>query len=138
MRVEGPSTAALLQALLATRPAMTRAAEIPFDPKAATPPSFATPLATTPPASIAMLVALSAAQRPAEQRAEAVRAAAQGLDGLTDLHRDMIAGITSPQRLRALRDWAARRTRSDDPELEAVLSEVELRILVELAKRGEG
>jgi Class II flagellar assembly regulator len=136
MRVEGPS--ALLQALLGAVPAVTtRAAAAPFDPLPAGPQPAAAALTSVPPGSVAMLVALAAAEPPeATRRAVAVRVAGCGLAGLEELHRDLIAGVSSPQRLRGLRDWAKRRPRSGDPELEAVLDEVELRILIELAKRG--
>jgi hypothetical protein len=66
-----------------------------------------------------------------------MRSAAVGLDALAGLHRDLVAGPTVTQRLSGLREWARRRQRGADTELDALLDEVELRILVELARRGE-
>ena len=136
MRIEGPS--ALLQALLAAGPAASRATSMAFQPAV---PSPSTPLApamgTGPVASVAMLVTLAAVEVPADRRAEQLRSAAEGLDVLAGLHHDLIAGHRGAQPLSALREWARRRQRGADTELDAVLDEVELRILVELAKRGE-
>ncbi|WP_394998423.1 flagellar assembly protein FliX [Sphingomonas sp.] len=137
MRIEGPS--ALMQALLAAAPAASRAASVPFQPAPPPPPSMtaAPAMGAGPVASVAMLVTLAAAEPTADRRAEQMRSAAVGLDALAGLHRDLVAGPTVTQRLSGLREWARRRQRGADTELDALLDEVELRILVELARRGE-
>lgn len=136
MRIEGPS--ALMQALLAAEPAASRAASVPFQPAPPPPPMTAAPaMGAGPVASVAMLVTLAAVEPTADRRAEQMRSAAVGLDALAGLHRDLVAGPTVTQRLSGLREWARRRQRGADTELDALLDEVELRILVELARRGE-
>lgn len=136
MRIEGPS--ALMQALLAAEPAALRAASVPFQPAPPPPSMTAAPaMGAGPVASVAMLVTLAAVEPTADRRAEQMRSAAVGLDALAGLHRDLVAGPTVTQRLSGLREWARRRQRGADTELDALLDEVELRILVELARRGE-
>lgn len=136
MRIEGPS--ALMQALLAAAPAASRAASVPFQPAPPPPSMTAAPaMGAGPVASVAMLVTLAAVEPTADRRAEQMRSAAVGLDALAGLHRDLVAGPTVTQRLSGLREWARRRQRGADTELDALLDEVELRILVELARRGE-
>ncbi|WP_347716776.1 flagellar assembly protein FliX [Sphingomonas sp.] len=136
MRIEGPS--ALMQALLAAEPAASRAASVPFQPAPPPPSMTAAPaMGTGPVGSVAMLVTLAAVEPTADRRAEQMRSAAVGLDALAGLHRDLVAGPTVTQRLSGLREWARRRQRGADTELDALLDEVELRILVELARRGE-
>ncbi len=136
MRIEGPS--ALMQALLAVEPAASRAASVPFQPAPPPPSMTAAPaMGTGPVGSVAMLVTLAAVEPTADRRAEQMRSAAVGLDALAGLHRDLVAGPTVTQRLSGLREWARRRQRGADTELDALLDEVELRILVELARRGE-
>ncbi len=136
MRIEGPS--ALMQALLAAEPAASRAASVPFQPAPPPPSMTAAPaMGAGPVGSVAMLVTLAAVEPTADRRAEQMRSAAVGLDALAGLHRDLVAGPTVTQRLSGLREWARRRQRGADTELDALLDEVELRILVELARRGE-
>ena len=132
VRIE--ANAALLQAMLAT-PAVRKVDAVRFDAPApaATPPSHA-PVAA-PVQSVAMLVTLAAAGPEPERRREAVRQAEEGLTALERLHKELIAGVASPQRLRSLRDWARTRGRPEEPELAALMDDIELRILVELAKR---
>lgn len=84
-----------------------------------------------------MLVTLSTALDPRPRDTLAKTQARDGLDLLAGLYRDQVTGLVSPQRLRTLRDWARRRLRPDDPELGAILDEIETRLLVELAKAGE-
>lgn len=135
MRIEGP--AAALQALLAAQP--VRRLDSPrFEGAAPAAPPPAPAQVSAPVQSVQMLVALAAAAPEAEQRREATRRAADGLDGLTALHRELIAGVVSPQRIEALRAWTRRRDRPEDPGLASLLDDIELRILVELAKRERG
>ncbi len=84
--------------------------------------------------SVAMLVTLAAAGADEPRRRETVQHASDGIDALAALHGALVSGAVAPHTVRNLRDWTRRRLRPDDPELAAVLDEIELRILVELAK----
>jgi hypothetical protein len=81
-----------------------------------------------------MLVTLAAAGPEPDRRAEIARQAEEGVNALEQLHRALIAGTVGPQKLRELREWTRRRDRSADTALSTLLDEIELRILVELAK----
>jgi len=57
------------------------------------------------------------------------------LDRLDDLRLALLAGTISPSRLKALADaLSAGKSRSNDPRLDAIIGEIELRAAVELAK----
>lgn len=137
MRVD--PNAALLQALLG--PASARAVggvarfapEAPAAPLPAAPPPGITPPSNAPMQSVAMLVTIAAAT-PEERRKAGITQTGEGLSRLEALHKELVAGVVGPQRLLALREWTRRRSRPDDPALAAIMDEVELRILVELAK----
>lgn len=129
-RIEGP--AALLHTMLAGQVAKAATAA-PMELSPAPPPPVAQAGAPAPLPSVAMLVTMAAAS-PDERRKAEIASTGHGLDQLADLHADLVTGAVPPQRLRALRDWLRRRLRPDDPELAAITDEVELRVLVELAK----
>jgi hypothetical protein len=135
VRIEG--TAALLQAMLGAQ-APKRAEPARFDAPAPPTPAPGQVTAGLPVQSVAMLVTLAAAGPSPERRREMAREAEDGLTRLEALHRDLIAGIVAPARLRALRDWTRGRGKPDDPELAQLMDDIELRILVELAKRERG
>ena len=96
----------------------------------APPASTVTP--GNPPASVAMLVAM-AAQAPAAHRAPALRRAERGLDGLGRLHRALATGAPPQEALQDLRNWTADQVEAEG-KLADLLRDMELRILVELAK----
>jgi hypothetical protein len=133
MRIDGPIS--LLQALRSTLPARQPetpqfGAQLPATPGVTPPASTAVPVQ-----SVAILVALaSAADVDGEQRIQDLRHAEQGIEALALLHSGLLAGVLSPQRIRALKDWVKSRRTPDDPELAPLTDDVELRILVELAK----
>lgn len=131
MRIEGPT--AMLQAVLAAQPAR-RAESVRFDAPIAAPALPGQLAANAPVPSVAMLVTLAAAGNEPERRQEMAREAAAGLDHLDALHRELLAGIATPARLAKLRDWTRTRARPADPELARLMDELDLRILVELAK----
>ncbi|RST30712.1 flagellar trans-acting factor FliX [Sphingomonas ginkgonis] len=117
----------------------------PAEKPDARPASFAQPAPPVPPAaqpgqvggiapSVAMLVTLAATDAGTPGRGAGPREAERGLDGLDALRRALVHGSVPPERIRMLRDWARGRRRSDDPDLAALEQEIELRILVELAK----
>lgn len=130
--------AALLQAMLGTatppkRPEPMRFGGDAFAPAPAAPPTLAAPVQ-----SVQMLVALAAATGDADPRQRAVKEAQDGLDALDRLQQAMALGLAPSERLRALRAWTRKRKPGDDPALDSLVDEVELRILVELAKQERG
>lgn len=133
MRIEGPI--GLLQALRAALPARpAEPAQFGTQPPAV---PVATPAASTPMPvqSVAMLVALaSASDVDGARRTEDLRHAENGIETLALLHGGLIAGVLSPQRIRALKEWRKGQRTPDDPKLASLMEDVELRILVELAK----
>ena len=58
------------------------------------------------------------------------------LDLLEDMKADLLLGSISPARLDAMSQQLSTLRDRVDPELDAVLDEIELRVLVELAKSG--
>jgi len=97
--------------------------------------------ATTAPKASANIDALLALQGieedPAERRKRGVQRGRGALDVLDDLKLGLLSGNLTPATIGRLRDAAAAlKTSSGDPGLDAVLSEIELRVEVELAKAG--
>lgn len=107
--------------------------------------TMATPVepvvAATPPVALAhsmtsveMLVAIAASD-PEARRRRTARAAEQGLDGLDRLLRaDRLGGAQAPH-LEAMAAWIANHEVPDDPTARSLVEDIELRVLVELAKR---
>ncbi|MGD9510846.1 MAG: flagellar assembly protein FliX, partial [Geminicoccaceae bacterium] len=103
---------------------------------------FALPPAPTPPAPVASTrpaIGLLALQdlplSPEERRRKAVRRASAMLDGLAELQRGLLAGGMSPRTIERLRaGLAGDRDIDDDGTVAALLSAVETRCAVELAK----
>lgn len=95
-------------------------------------PAGTAPTATS---TVAMLVAMSA-QAPGLHRAPALRRAERGLEALGRLHRSLMAGALPDEALQALREWTSERVDTEDEDVSALLRDVQLRILVELAKAG--
>jgi Class II flagellar assembly regulator len=74
---------------------------------------------------------------PAERRRRSVQRGRGALDVLDEL-KGLLAGNLGPATVSRLRDAAANlKPSSGDPGLDAVLSEIELRVEVELAKAGQ-
>jgi len=72
---------------------------------------------------------------PAGGRTAVLRRGTDLLDRLDDLRLALLAGTISPSRLKALADaLSAGKSRSNDPRLDAIIGEIELRAAVELAK----
>lgn len=84
--------------------------------------------------SVAMLVTLAAADPAIERRRKQAVDAQRGVDMLDQLHRELVAGVVSPAKLQAIVEWSETFEHSDDPALAAILSDIELRVRVELAK----
>lgn len=121
--------AALLGLLKTSRGA---AAKPPFPAPSSSVPAAApaaSPAVTT--SSISMLVAMSALA-PRLPRPSALRRAEQGIDGLGRLHRSLLSGASPDEALKELRSWGTHD--AADADIAELLREVELRVLVELAK----
>src|SRR5437762_10283658 len=86
-------------------------------------------------ANIDALLALQGIEEdPAERRKRAVHRGRGALDVLDDLKLGLLSGNLTPATISRLRDAAAAlKNSSGDPGLDAVLSEIELRVEVELA-----
>lgn len=75
---------------------------------------------------------------PAERRKRSVQRGKGALDVLDDLKIRLLAGNIDQSTVSRLRDAAANlKSSSGDARLDAVLSEIELRVEVELAKAGQ-
>jgi Class II flagellar assembly regulator len=90
-------------------------------------------------ANIDALIALQGVEEdPAERRKRSVRRGRGALDVLDDLKLGLLSGNLDASTVSRLRDAAANlKSSSGDPGLDAVLSEIELRVEVELAKAGK-
>lgn len=84
--------------------------------------------------SVAMLVTLAAADPAIERRRKQAVDAQRGIDQLEGLHRELVAGVVSPARLRAIVEWSETFQASEDPTLAAILADIDVRVRVELAK----
>jgi Class II flagellar assembly regulator len=89
-------------------------------------------------ANIDALLALQGVEEdPVERRKRSVQRGRGALNVLDDLKLGLLAGNLDASTMHRLRDAAANlKSSSGDPGLDAVLSEIELRVEVELAKAG--
>jgi hypothetical protein len=86
----------------------------------------------------ALLALQGIEEDPAERRKRSVQRGRGALDVLDDLKIGLLAGNFDTSTVSRLRDAAANlKSSSGDPGLDAVLSEIELRVEVELAKAGQ-
>jgi hypothetical protein len=86
----------------------------------------------------ALLALQGIEEDPAERRKRSVQRGKGALDVLDDLKLGLLSGNLDGTTVSRLRDAAANlKTSSGDPGLDAVLSEIELRVEVELAKAGQ-
>ncbi|MEM7169535.1 MAG: flagellar assembly protein FliX [Pseudomonadota bacterium] len=70
-------------------------------------------------------------------RRKSIQRAKGLLDGLEDLHRALVMGNLDEGRLLSLRRQLTQsRPQPSDPELEALVTQIEIRVEVELATRG--
>jgi hypothetical protein len=97
--------------------------------------SVATPKAA---GNIDALLAMQGVEDPTERRKRSVQRGRGALDVLDDLKLGLLSGNLDASTVSRLRDAAANlKSSSGDPGLDAVLSEIELRVEVELAKAGQ-
>jgi len=104
---------------------------VPEETRSATAPKAA--------GNIDALLALQGVEEdPVERRKRSVQRGKGALDVLDELKIGLLAGNLGPATVSRLRDAAANlKSSSGDPGLDAVLSEIELRVEVELAKAGQ-
>jgi hypothetical protein len=89
-------------------------------------------------ANIDALLAMQGVEDPMERRKRSVQRGRGALDVLDDLKIGLLSGNFNASTVSRLRDAAANlKSSSGDPGLDAVLSEIELRVEVELAKAGQ-
>jgi hypothetical protein len=136
MRIYGPngttlgSPAANTRRTSSTGFALPDAASTP-DTRAATAPKAA--------AGIDALLAMQGIEEdPVERRKRSVQRGRGALNVLDDLKIGLLSGNFDASTVSRLRDAAANlKSSSGDPGLDTVLSEIELRVEVELAKAGQ-
>jgi hypothetical protein len=88
--------------------------------------------------SIDALLAMQGVEDPTERRKRSVARGRGALDVLDELKIGLLSGNLDASTVNRLRDAAANlKSSSGDPGLDAVLSEIELRVEVELAKAGQ-
>jgi len=86
----------------------------------------------------ALLALQGVEEDPVERRKRSVQRGKGALDVLDDLKIGLLSGNFDAATVGRLRDAAANlKSSSGDPGLDAVLSEIELRVEVELAKAGQ-
>jgi hypothetical protein len=136
MRIYGPNGTTLGTPTSTARRTSSTGFSLPDD-VASTAETRATlaPKATT---NIDALIALQGIEEdPAERRRRSVARGKGALDVLDQLKLGLLSGNLDSSTVARLRDAAANlKSSSGDPGLDAVLSEIELRVEVELAKAG--
>ncbi|MCC2111766.1 MAG: flagellar assembly protein FliX [Hyphomicrobiales bacterium] len=83
------------------------------------------------------LLALQGVDTPASHRRQAIQYGNDLLDQLEDLRLDLLAGRIDPSRIERMISVVRRRADTDDPQLDRLIREIELRASVELAKLGQ-
>ena len=136
MRIYGPNGTTLGTPASSTRRTSSTGFSLPED-VASTTESRAT-LAPKATANIDALIALQGIEEdPAERRRRSVARGKGALDVLDELKLRLLSGNLDSSTVARLRDAAANlKSSSGDVGLDAVLSEIELRVEVELAKTG--
>jgi hypothetical protein len=137
MRIHGPNGTTLGSPAGATRRASSSSFALPEETTAA-----AENRAVSAPKAAANIDALLALQGieedPVERRRRSVQRGKGALDVLDDLKIGLLSGNFNLSTIGRLRDAASNlKSSSGDPGLDAVLSEIELRVEVELAKAGQ-
>jgi hypothetical protein len=103
------------------------------------PPEAAAPRAAPAMSGLEAMLALQAVDEPLERRRKAIRRGRSLLDALDRLKLALLTGEASSDVVALLTATLREgREQTDDPVLESVLAEIELRAAVEVAKRGGG
>jgi hypothetical protein len=138
MRIYGPNGTTLGSPTAATKRTSSSGFALPDQESAAAPETRAAK-APKAAANIDALLALQGIEEdPTERRKRSVQRGRGALDVLDDLKIGLLSGNFDASTVSRLRDAAANlKSSSGDPGLDAVLSEIELRVEVELAKAGQ-
>ena len=136
MRIYGPNGTTLGTSTSSTRKTSSGGFKLP---DAGTTQETRATLAPKQTANIDALLALQGIEEdPAERRKRSVQRGKRALDVLDDLKMGLLSGNLDASTVMRLRDAAANlKSSSGDPGLDSVLSEIELRVEVELAKAGQ-
>lgn len=135
MRIYGPNGTTLGTAAANTRRTSSAGFMLP---DAASTPEARAAMAPKPSANIDALLAMQGIEDPVERRKRSVQRGKGALDVLDELKIALLSGNFDASAMNRLRDAAANlKASSGDPGLDGVLSEIELRVEVELAKAGQ-
>jgi hypothetical protein len=136
MRIYGPNGTTLGSPAAGPRRTSSTGFSLP-DPQATSENRPA--IAPKPTANLDALLAMQGIEEdPMERRRRSVRRGKGALDVLDDLKIGLLSGSFDASTVARLRAAAAElKSSSGDPGLDAVLSEIELRVEVELAKAGQ-
>ncbi|MGJ4947659.1 flagellar assembly protein FliX [Bradyrhizobium sp. HKCCYLS20291] len=136
MRIYGPNGTTLTTSTSSPRKTSSSGFKLPDADSAQETRATLAPKQT---ANIDALLALQGIEEePAERRKRSVQRGKRALDVLDDLKLSLLAGKLDTTMALRLRDAAADlKQTSGDPRLDAILSEIELRVEVELAKSGQ-
>jgi hypothetical protein len=136
MRIYGPNGTTLGSPANQTRRtsstgfSLPEAASAPEETRSASAPKAA--------GNIDALLAMQGVEDATERRKRSVSRGRGALDVLDDLKLGLLSGNLDASTVNRLRDAAANlKSSSGDPGLDSVLSEIELRVEVELAKAGQ-
>jgi hypothetical protein len=137
MRIYGPNGTTLGSPASSTRRTNSSGFSLPQDATSTSESRAA--MAPKAAANIDALLALQGIEEdPTERRRRSVQRGKGALDVLDDLKIGLLSGSLDTVTVTRLRDAAANlKSSSGDPGLDAVLSEIELRVEVELAKAGQ-
>ena len=136
MRIYGPNGTTLGSPASNTRRTSSTGFSLPETP--AVPEETRSATAPKAAGSIDALLAMQGVEDPTERRKRSVQRGRGALDVLDDLKIGLLSGNLEASTVNRLRDAAANlKSSSGDPGLDAVLSEIELRVEVELAKAGQ-
>ena len=136
MRISGPNGTTLGSPNNSVRRSGSGGFSLPDTTSATETRATAAPKAA---AGIDALLALQGIEDdPVERRKRSVQRGKRALDVLDDLKIGLLSGNLDGRTMSRLRDAAANlKSSSGDPGLDVVLSEIELRVEVELAKAGQ-
>ena len=136
MRIYGPNGTTLGSPASNTRRTSSTGFSLPETPAAPEEPrSAAAPKAA---GNIDALLAMQGVEDPTERRKRSVARGRGALDVLDELKIGLLSGNLDVSTVNRLRDAAANlKSSSGDPGLDSVLSEIELRVEVGLAKAGQ-
>jgi Class II flagellar assembly regulator len=134
MRIQGPGASGALATAAPARRAASGAFAV-ADDGATRAPAQAAPLRTV--GGIDALIALQGVGDATERRRHAMKRGRLALDALEELKIGLLGGTLDPAALTRLKAVAAHlKDGSGEPGLDGVLSEIALRVEVEIAKLG--